>query len=619
MFLNITRIIRKGIHGFMSRIKVADLVVKLLVEYGIDTCYSVVGGSAMHLNKSFFENDLIKVIYTQTEQAAAIAAEAHFKLSGIPAVINVTSGPGGTNAITGVLCAYMDSIPLIVISGQVRSDITTSGLGLKTRFNGEQEHQIIETVKNLTKFTSIITNKNKVSNEIRKAIHISVSGRPGPVWIDIPLDIQNQELLDYKPVKKYCRLNYSLENKLNFDFQLVIDKMVNSKKPLIHIGSGVRISGSERIFLELIDKLGIPITTGMGATDLLHSKHKLFAGRPGITGDRVGNFAIQSCDLLITIGSRLGYKITGYNTNLWAPKAFKVMIDIDTNEINRKTLKIDLPITMDAHSFISQMLEYINNSPFVPRYDDWLETIHNWNKSYSIYNERLFENKKSKKINIYKFIEAISECLPEKSIVIAAAGTSRIITRQAMMIKPFSRLISNHNAAPMGYELPASIGACISSGFKPVVVIAGDGGISMTISELQTIFHHNLPIKIFIINNNGYHSIRQTQKNFFSDTPLHGIGPDSTDLSFPEYSKLSIAYNIPYYEMKSNSSLSNLTKIINSNGPIICEVFVELTQRVEPKVMSLSSKDGTIKSGTLENMFPFLDETVLMTTLKNEQ
>jgi acetolactate synthase-1/2/3 large subunit len=354
----------------------------------------------------------------------------------------------------------------------------------------------------------------------------------------------------------------------------------------------------------------------MGATDLIHNEHPLYAGRPGITGDRVGNFAMQSCDLLITIGSRLSYKITGYNIDQWAPKAYKIMVDIDQNETSRKTLNIDLPITIDVNIFLNQMLDLLDSTIKLPKYDKWINRIADWKRDYSIYNERTFERVISKYINIYEFIECLSNNLSKNAIVVTTSGNSRVIARQALKIKTATRLITNHNTSPMGYDLPASIGVCIASRFKPVLVIAGDGGINMNIAELQTIVHHSLPIKIFIINNQGYHSIRSTQRNFFGNSELHGLGPDSGDLSFPDYSKISYAYGIPYYEIKLKSSLSKISNLLELEGPFICEVFVDLNQQVQPKVSSIVSDDGTIISGTLENMFPLIDEDELLEILK---
>lgn len=588
----------------MNMIKVSDFIADILAQNNINTIFSVVGGSAMHLNHSFAHHHELKVIYNHHEQASAICAESFYKVNQKIAAICVTSGPGGTNAITGVLCAYMDSIPMVIISGQVRYSLSITAVNPNLRFNGEQEHQIVETVKNLTKYSVQIDNLKSIKAIISKAIYVAMEGRPGPVWIDVPLDIQAQLInpLDQEPFEP---LKFTGGFEIT-QFNVLIDKLIKSKRPLIHVGSSVRYSHAIKELLDLANRLDIPITTGMGATDIIPNESKLFAGRPGITGDRVGNFAMQTCDLLISIGSRLSYKITGYNTELWAKESYKVMVDIDAAELERDYLKIDMKFNMDAKLFLTALSDVVDQRKLQLRNDHWLEIIYDWKHRYLTLDKKLVTFG-TDQTNIYYFFEKLSNYLAPGSLIVTTSGTSRVIARQSLVIKANTRLITNHNTSPMGYDLPASIGVSFASGKKPVVLIAGDGGINMNIQELQTIKHHNLPIKIFIINNNGYQSIRTTQKSFFPESIHYGIGGEDADLSFPEFRKIAESYDIPYMEILSPDDLFKIVSVLNFEGPIICQVFVDDKQVIEPKGASRLSANGKMTSLPLENMYPFLE------------
>lgn len=585
-------------------IKVSDLIADILVKNNITTVFSVVGGSSMHLNHSFSNHNKLNVIYNHHEQASAISAEAFYKSNQEIAAVCVSSGPGGTNAITGVLCAYMDSIPMIIISGQVRKDISISKLNPKLRFNGEQEHHIINTIKNLTKFSFQLVKASDTEKIFSKAIYFAKEGRPGPVWVDIPLDVQAQIIRKTK-ISKFIPLNAENDFKVG-EIDLILDKILKSSRPLIHVGASVRYTNAIEELFFLASRLNIPITTGMGATDIINNDSALFAGRPGITGDRVGNYAIQSCDLLISIGSRLGYRITGYNTEEWAINSYKIMINIDENELNRDYLKINLKIKMDVKQFLSRLSNIIKEKNVYKNNDLWLEIIKKWKTNYLTFDKK-FITQKNERPNIYYFFDRLSEYLSPSSIVVTTAGTSRLITRQSLVIKDGIRLISNNNTATMGYDLPASIGVAFANINKPIILIASDGGINMNIQELQTIRHYKLPIKIFIINNNGYHSIRTTQNSFFPNSSLHGVGGSDNTLSFPNFKKLSLAYGIDYTEIKYSSKLHIIREVLNMDGPIICQIFVDEKQVIEPKGATLLTVDGKLDSLPLDNMKPFLD------------
>lgn len=593
--------------------RVSEYIADFLVENNVTQVFEVVGGGAMYLNDSFGHHSGISVTYHHHEQAASIAAEAYARLSNKTAAVCVTSGPGATNAITGCLCAYMGSIPMIIFSGQVRYGLTVRSLGLNLRTNGEQEYDICRSVDGMTKYCEMISDPVRIRYSLEKALFLARSGRPGPVWLDIPLDIQSS-IIETDDLKGFSNIEEKYESKPLFDLS-VIHKVVSlikqSKRPVLYCGMGVRLSGAYNRFLTLIELLGVPVTTGMTTVDCVPNNHKYYAGRPGVTGDRAGNFAVQNCDLLLSIGSRLSYKQTGYNVSTWARGAYKVMVDIDPEELKREYLGIDLPICADAGDFIDALIIELRNNPCI-EHTQWIRQCKKWVEHYPVVTMDKYRTP-DRKGSIYVFYKVLSELMPEGSVYVTTSGNSRVVCRQAAVMKTGQRVITNHSTSPMGYCLPGSIGACIANNRKPVVLITGEGGFQMNIQELQTIKQNQLPIHIFVINNEGYHSIRMTQNAFFSNRTHVGIGEESGDLSFPNLSRVAYAYGYPYYEAKNNNEYEEVIKeFLEYPSYAICQIFVTKTQVTSPKASSRKTENGTFVSAPLEDMSPFLNREELL-------
>lgn len=593
------------------KMKVSDYIADYLVEQGIDHVFEVVGGGAIHMDDSFGHKEGLRVTYHHHEQAAAIAAEAYARLSNRIAAVCVTSGPGATNAITGCLCAYMGSIPMIVFSGQVRYPLTVSSLGLDLRTNGEQEYDICRSIAGMTKYCEMVTDPYDIKYCLDKALFLARTGRPGPVWLDMPLDVQAatieaDDLRVFQPDKEgYIEKPY-------FDKSIVpriIDRIAKAQRPVLYCGQGVRLSGGYELFLQLIDLLGIPVATGMTTLDCVPNDHPLYAGRPGTTGDRAGNFAVQNSDLFLSVGSRLSYKQTGYQTDTWARAAYKIMVDIDGEELKRDYLRIDLPVCADAKDFMEAMIDALRTP--LPRHQKWIGKCKEWLEKYPVVTPDRYEIPDGRG-SIYVFYDVLSRLMPEGSVYVTTSGNSRVVCRQAAAIKRNQRVITNHSTSPMGYCLPASIGTCLANDGKPVVLITGEGGFQLNMQELQTIKQNKLPIHIIVINNGGYHSIRITQNSFFKNRSHVGIGEESGDLSFPDISRIAYAYEYPYFESRNLEDLEDTLKsFLAHDGYCLCQVYVTKTQFTAPKASSRRLPDGQMVSAPLEDMAPFLDREEL--------
>ncbi len=596
------------------RKRVADYIADYLVDNGINRLFEVVGGGAMHLNDAFGHKEGLHVVYHHHEQAAAIAAEAYARVHNQMAAVCVTSGPGATNAITGCLCAYMGSIPMILFSGQVRYPLTVRGQRLNLRTNGEQEYDICKSVSGMTKFCEMVSDPMQIRYMLEKACFLARAGRPGPVWLDIPLDIQSA-VVETDELKEFDAEAEGYREKPLFDdmvIPLIIEKLRSAKRPVLYCGMGVRLSGGYEKFMELVDLLGIPVTTGMTTLDCVPNDHPLYAGRPGATGDRAGNFAVQNSDFFLSVGSRLSYKQTGYQTDTWARAAYKIMVDIDPEELKREYLKIDLPVCADALDFIEHLIEGIKEmKDRLPDQSEWIAQCRGWVNKYPVVTQDKYETPDGRG-SIYVFYKVLSELAAENTIYVTTSGNSRVICRQAAVMKKGQRVITNHSTSPMGYCLPASIGACFANDGKPVVLITGEGGFQMNLQELQTIKQNKLPIHIVVINNEGYHSIRITQNSFFKEHTHVGIGEESGDLSFPDISRIAYAYEYPYFESRNVDDLEEtLRQFLACDAYAICQVFVTKTQVTMPKASSRKLPDGRMVSAPLEDLAPFLDRDEL--------
>lgn len=590
--------------------KLSDYIASFLVSNGITTVFTVTGGGAMHLNDSFGHNQYLTCVYNHNEQASAMAAEAYARINNEIAAVCVTTGPGATNAITGCVCGWMSSIPMLIISGQVRFDTSIHRepeLCLRTR--GVQEFDIIGAVKNMTKYCELVSDPNRIRYCLEKALYLAKNGRPGPCWLDIPLNIQ-ASVINEKSLEGF--VHEEKEQDLSDEAYFIIGRIKQSRRPVLFVGNGVRLSGAHAAILRLIDQLRIPVLSGMGSVDAVGDDNEYYFGRTGTTGNRGANFIVQNCDLFISLGSRLSYFTTGFNYDKWAPKAYKIVNEIDPDESKKDNIKADRIICCDANRLIHTLLDSVSER--LEQKEDWLDYCRRMKIKYPAVLSKHYLDKKP---NIYSFYKELSERCTIDDVIIGSCGTSRVVGSQACVIKEGMRFITNSSTAAMGYDLPASIGVCFARNKKRVILVTGEGSLQMNIQELQTIVQNHLPIIIFVMNNGGYHSIRMTQNSFFKK-PLVGVGEESCDLSFPNLRKIAYAYGIDYYSCKEMRSMCvTIEKALRySESACICEFFLSTDQMTEPKVTSKKTPDGTMISGTLENMAPFLDENEIRENMR---
>ena len=610
------------------KIRLADYVAEFLADHGVTDVFSVVGGGAMHLNDALGHNERLKVTYNHHEQACAIAAEAYARLDNKIAAVCVTTGPGGTNALTGVVGGWLDSIPMFIVSGQVRYD-TTARYALRyteepLRAMGDQEYDIVKSVEPMTKYATMIEDPLQIRYALEKGWHLATTGRPGPVWIDIPVNyqgsfIETEDLPAYDPKEDDRLLPPSVSEET---INTIIEKIRNAKRPVFHAGYGIRLSGAYDYFRSVAEKLNIPVVTYWNAVDLIEDDNPLYCGRAGNMGDRPGNWAIQNADLILAVGTRISIRQVGYNWKTWAREAEVIMVDIDKAEMKKPTLHVNMPVWADAKDFLSGMDAELTETVF--HGEDWLTVCQNWKKDYPAVLPKHWEENGST-ANVYAFVRYLSSQLPENSLTAVSNGACCVVGNQAYVIQKGSRMANNSAIASMGYGLPAAIGTCIGGGRKNTICLEGDGSIMMNLQELQTIVSHRMPIKIFIVNNGGYHSIRQTQKNMFRLEPLVGIGEDSYDLSFPDFERISAAFGIPYFCAVHNSELRcAIDSVLALNGPAVCEIFVSKDQNFEPKSAAKRNDDGSLSNPPLEDLAPFLpvkelEEEMIIAPLRKTQ
>ena len=600
--------------------RVADYVVRTLAEYGMSHVFLVTGGGAMHLNDAFTRNNKLKPICFHHEQACAMAADGYARLSGEPAIINVTTGPGAINALNGVFGAFTDSIPMVIIGGQVKTETIKGLYNTSLRQLGDQEVDIISMVRPITKFAEAVHDKKDIRHILEKALYLVNSGRPGPVWVDIPGDIQGAQiepeaLRSFDPRETLSHaLSPFHENEtgalkgslLHEKVKELRSALERASRPVILAGTGVRISGQAKKFREEILRLGIPVATAFNAHDLLPFDHPLFAGKAGTVGDRAGNFAVQNSDLVIVLGCRLNIRQISYNWHSFARHAKKVMVDVDIAEIEKPTLDIDLPIHADLRDFFDQFNEVFSNYKSSSEHADYVKWCVDRREKYPVTLPEY--SQKDSPVNPYVFGDKLFEKLFSGDVVVTANATACVCMFQSAKINDGVRLFSNSGSASMGFDLPAAIGAEFAkrAGSERIVCIAGDGSIMMNLQELQTIKEYNLPTKIFLLCNDGYHSIYQTQKNFFSDNVI-GCGPGN-GLSFPDFIKISAAFDIPVSEVSSHNELDVAIKnALSAEGAHICIVHLDKSQPFAPKLSSRRLPDGRMVTSPLEDMAPFLD------------
>lgn len=585
------------------QVKLSEYVADFLVKKGVKDVFMVTGGGAMHLDDAIGHNTGLNCVFNHHEQACSIAAEGYARLSGNIAAVCVTSGPGGTNAITGVLGGWQDSIPMFVVSGQVKRETTTWSTDVPLRQLGDQEFQIIDCVKGMTKYAVMVTEPTEIRYHLEKAWYLATTGRKGPVWIDIPLDVQASKI-NVEELKGFAPDEEDIAEKPIYDeatTTAIVDRIKQAHRPVILAGTGIRLGNAHDEFIDVIHKLNIPVVSAWNAHDVITNDDPLYCGRPSTVGNRGGNFAVQNADLLISLGCRLNIRQISYNYKDFAKDAYKIVVDIDEAELRKPTVDIDMPINADVKDVLKSLSEYMNSND-AGDYKEWLYWCRNINDRYPMV---MPEYKDSDKLNPYVFLEALFTELEEGDVVITGNGSACVMGFQSAIIKKDQRLFTNSGCAAMGYGFPAALGACFSRDGERVICLDGDGSFQMNIQELQTVVQNNLNMKIVILNNNGYHSIRQTQTNLFKP-PFIGISAES-GISFPDLSKLSYAYGIPYVRVDSTKDMTErIREWLTTEGPVILEAIVDEKQIFSPKLSSKVLPDGTIVSPPLDDMYPFL-------------
>ena len=642
------------------KMKVSNYIAQRIVDAGINQVFTVTGGGAMHLNDALGHQKGLSFLYQHHAKACAMAAESYARINNKIGLLCVTTGPGGTNAITGVVGGWLDSIPMLILSGQVRYDTTARWSGVGIRAMGDQEFDITKSIACMTKYSEMVIDPMRIRFCLEKALYLAQTKRPGPTWLDIPLNVQGafvetEDLIGFDPedyeaggtgwagvyesdpphatAEDFAGNGEQREPELpkvtEELAETIIEKIRQAKRPIFYTGNGIRIAGAYEEFLETAERLGIPLVTGWNNQDCVWDEHPLYAGRPGGMGDRPGNLAVQNSDLVFSVGSRLSIRQVGYNYKTWAREAYVIVCDVDAEELKKPSVHVDLPVHADAKDLLGVMNRVLKKQGADKDHPvfnggkglkdlNWVETCRMWRKRYPVIQSKHLKRPDSEPANIYALVEALSSRLSEDQVTVVGNGSACVAGGHAYIIKKGQRFISNSAIASMGYDLPAGIGACMAvhdpefegdgMSSHDLIVLTGDGSIQMNLQELQTIISHQMPIKIFLINNNGYHSIRQTQKNFFGE-PLVGVGTDSHDLSFPDMEKLAYAYGYPYVSAHHNSELADaVEKTLAIDGPAICEVFVSTDQNFEPKSSAKRLPDGTLVSPPLEDLSPFLSD-----------
>jgi acetolactate synthase I/II/III large subunit len=595
--------------------KLSDYIVGQLADWGVRHIFLVTGGGAMHLNDSIGKELRLQYVCNHHEQASAMAAEAYARISGQPGVVNVTTGPGGINALNGVFGAWTDSIPMLVVSGQVKRETCMRAQGITgLRQLGDQEADIVAMVSNITKYAVLIDDPLSIRYHLERAWHLAQSGRPGPCWLDIPVDVQAASI-DPTSLRGYdpADAGHVHDNvagdlaQLRTDCREVLERIRNAKRPVILAGTGVRAAHAFSEFDELIHRLGVPVTTAW-THDVIATDDPLFCGRQGTIGNRAGNFTVQNADVLLILGSRLNIRQISYNWHSFAPHAFKIQVDIDAAEFRKPTVKPDMAIHTDLKEFFKQLLSHCEGDKYRSgAHDQWLAWCRDRVHRYPVVQD--CQRQTGPPLNPYYFIEQLSARLDDDDVIVCGNASACIVPFQTMRLRKGQRLISNSGSASMGYDLPAAIGASFARPWKRVICLAGDGSIQMNLQELQTVVHHHLPLKIFVLNNSGYLSMRMTQSSFFGR--LTGESAVS-GASLPDMVKVACAYGIPSIRIDRLSQLAQIDRALAAEGPALIDVVLDPAQEFEPRSRARQLPDGRIVSPNLEDMYPFLDETELM-------
>lgn len=566
---------------------------------GVEEVFMLPGGGCMHLVDSLGRHPTLKFICNLHEQGTAVAVDAYAQVRGFGAGL-VTTGPGGTNALTGVAAAWLDSTPCLFVSGQVKRADLKRETGVRQL--GFQEIDIVAMAKPITKYAVTVEDPIEIRFHLDKAIHLARTGRPGPVWIDIPLDVQAADvdpetLLGWKPEEL-------ITPDLSEQAARTLALLQAAERPAILVGNGVRLSGALADFLSLAHALGIPVLSTWKAADFLPEDHPLSAGRPGASGQRAANFTQQNSDCLLVLGARLDLGQVAYMHDLFARGAKKIVVDVDPAELRKLKMDLELSVVADAGAFIRAMLKLLPLQTLPPR-TQWLEQIRDWKTRYPVLRSEYWQDHGH--VNAYVLMEVLSECLGHEDLLVpGSSGQSSELTCQAFRLKPGLRMLNSQGLGPMGFGIPAALGACVASGGRRTICIDGDGGFQMNIQELEVIRRLGLPVKFFVLDNQGYGSIRNSQRAYFQG---HLVASDATSgLTLPRTLAVSEAYGIPTARLDSHDRIrERVTELLNQPGPLVCEVRLNPDQPTLPRVTSYQKPDGTMATKPMEDMFPLLD------------
>ena len=599
---------------------VADFIFKYFGERGVSEVFTITGGHAMFLNDAVAKNKQFHYPCPHHEQAATMAAEAYSRVANKPAIAMVTAGPGAVNALNGVVGAWVDSSPMIVISGQSNLSIVQYAEKTDIRQFGVQGISIRKMVTPITKYFVTVDDPARIGEYVAEAWKQVTTGRPGPVWLEVPVDMQRSEVpqtvIDaYGPPAEVEVKISEVSPELLEKISQVYERIAKAQRPLFIFGQGVRLSGGILAFEAVIKKIKIPLLTSRLGLDIITSDHPLYAGRPGTYGERSANFAVQNADLIIAIGSRLTVSLTGYNVKDFGRNAEKIIVDIDQKELEKPDLNIVLPVLADAKEFLTEFAKYAESKSEIER-PEWVAICKNWQKKYPVV---LPSYKDEKPVNSYYFTDRLSELTPPGANILVDTGSCFHVAAQTWKIKKDQRFLTTGGISTMGYWV-AGIGSCIAAGRKPTIVITGDGSLQMNLQELATVKTNNLPLKIFIFNNNGYLLMRHTQRNFFGGRMI-GESPAS-GVWCPDSLKIAEVYGIKGVRISSVDEVDEKIKeVLDYDGPVICDVMTPEWQLLIPRVTSEKGPDGKMVSNPYENMFPFLspeelDENMVVKTKK---
>jgi len=583
-------------------IKVSDYIARFLVDHGIHDIFLVSGGGIMHLLDSVSNQPGLQYYCNYHEQACAISAEGYARIKNGVGACLVTVGPGGSNAISGMLGAWYDSIPIIVICGQVRRNLIADYS--KVRQIGPQEGNNIAMAKPVTKYANVVLDPNQIKYELELAFYMATSGRPGPVWLDIPLDIQDSlvdegQMPSFIPDEKDIFQN---REQVKNDVSKVLALVSNAKRPILVFGNGIHLSKAEALLKRLLLKLNIPVVLPDAAKDLIPEDYPLYLGIFGTAGQRRANFAVQNSDCLLSFGTGLCLKKVGFNFKGFAPNAKKIIVDIDEGQLYHQVITADLPIQADVYIFMEEMLEQLEKLSIKVE-KKWIDACLKWKERYPLIVDDYFKDVEH--VNSYIFVDRLSNFLTKADPLVAGNGLDTVSYLQGYKVKEGQRTYTSINWGAMGWDLPLAIGTCIGNNKGRTICITGDGSMQWNVQELLTIKHYKLPIKIFLFNNHGYSSIRATQKTFFNGV---FVGSDeSSGVSNPNYELLAAAYGLKYAIISDNNEIDRgIASVLSVDGPVLCEVNISPEQGITPKASSFVREDGTIESRPLEDMFPFL-------------